>query len=81
MENGEIIRYVSVAFAFGQPSWYYDETDSIEEKDKVIVDYRYEDTEDIVCQVVRCAYPYTIYPFHKTKPVLEIIERRGIPKV
>ena len=80
MEYGKIVRYVSVAVAFGQPAWYYDETDSIEEKDMVLVDYRYEEMEGIVCQVLRCAYPYTPYPLHKTKPVLEIIERRGKPK-
>ena len=55
--------------------------DSIEEKDKVLVDYRCEETEGIVCQMVRCVYPYTIYPIRKTKPVLEIIERRGTHKV
>ena len=74
-KDGDIIRYVQVSFAFGMPSWYIDLDDEIEVGDMVLVSYRYQEQEGIVSQVVRCVYPYVIYPTDKTFPVFEIVKR------
>lgn len=80
MNNGDIVRYVQITFGFGEAVWYIDEDDCIEERDKVLVSYGTQEKEGIVISVVRCIYPYVIYPIEKTKAVLEIIERHGKAK-
>lgn len=37
MKSGDVYRYVLVKFAFERPAWYLDPTDSVEEKDFVLV--------------------------------------------
>ena len=72
--DDNIVRYVLVDDGFGNRSWYIDETDSVEERDFVLVPYGFAAT------VVRCIPPYTPYPLAKTKPIFEVTERRGKPK-
>ena len=78
-KDGDIIRYVLVAFAFGNPSWYCDLDDEIEVGDTVLVSYRRQEQQGIVSQVVRCVYPYVIYPTNKTLPVFEVVKRAENP--
>ena len=73
--DGDIIRYVLVSFAFGTPSWYIDLDDEIEVGDMVLVPYRHQEQEGIVSQVVKCVYPYVIYPTNKTLLVFETIKK------
>lgn len=80
MQNGDILRYVFVKFAFEKPAWYLDETDSVEKKDFVLVPYGYRQLEGEVGTVVRCVYPYVPYDAKKVKRIIEITERRGTPK-
>lgn len=72
---GKIIRYVLVKFAFGYPSWYYDDRDEAEKGDLVLASYGVEDLTGQVVQVVRCIYPHVIYDLKKTKPILKIIKK------
>ena len=78
-ENGEIIRYAQVNFGFGYPSWYIDLDDEVEQGDMVIAPYRHQEQEGIVTQVVRCVYPYVVYPAKKTLPIFEITKRKNQP--
>lgn len=78
MKNGDIVRYVQVTFAFGEPCWYFDPNDDIEEKDYLLVPYGVQTREGIVIKVVRCVYPYV--PFDNAKEILSVLERRGTPK-
>ena len=73
-KNGEIIRYVLVKFAFGYPSWYYDEFDKAEKGDSVLASYDAEELTGQVVQVVRCIYPHVIYDVKTTKPILKIVK-------
>ncbi|MBO5019184.1 MAG: hypothetical protein J6D52_00830 [Clostridia bacterium] len=74
-KDGDIIRYVKVASAFNNSSWYCDLDDEIEKGDTVIVPYMRKETEGIVSQVVRCVYPYVVFPIKKTLPVLELVKK------
>lgn len=80
MMDNNIVRYVLVDVGFGNRSWYIDETDSVEEKDFVLVSYGIEESPGCAATVVRCIPPYTPFPMEKTKSILEITGRRGKPK-
>ena len=74
MDDGKIIRYLEVNID-GRRSWYKDDSDSVEIGDIVLVSYGIYEIEAVVVNVVRCAYPYVVYPYKKTKSIYEIIER------
>ena len=74
VSHGDVIRYVLVKFAFGYPSWYYDELDKAEKGDLVLASYDAEKLTGQVVQVVRCIYPHVIYDVKKTKPILRIVK-------
>ena len=78
--DDNIVRYVLVDDGFGDRSWYIDETDSVEERDFVLVPYGIDEKRGFAATVVRCIPPYTPYPLAKTKPIFEVTERRGKPK-
>lgn len=80
MKSGDVYRYVFVKFAFKEPLWYLDPTDSVEEKDFVLVPYGYRQLEGEVGTVVRCIYPYVPYDGKNLKEIISITERRGTPK-
>lgn len=80
MKSGEAYRYVLVKFAFKEPLWYWDSTDSVEEKDFVLVPYGYRQLEGEAGTVVRCIYPYVPYDGKNLKEIISITERRGTPK-
>ena len=73
--EGDIIRYVQVIVGSDYLPWYIDLDDKAEKGDRVLVPYRYKEEAGIVAQVVRCVFPYVIYPSEKTKPVFEIIHK------
>ncbi len=76
-KDGKIIRYVLVKFAFGYPSWYYDELDEAEKGDLVLASYGVEELTGQVMQVVRCVYPHVIFDVKKTKPIFEIVRKNN----
>lgn len=80
MKSGDVYRYVFVKFAFERPAWYLDPTDSVEEKDFVLVPYGYRQLEGEAGTVVRCIYPYVPYDGKNLKEIISITERRGTPK-
>lgn len=77
VSHGDIIRYVLVKFAFGYPSWYYDELDEAEKGDLVLASYGVEELTGQVMQVVRCVYPHVIFDVKKTKPIFEIVRKNN----
>lgn len=69
--KGDIIRYVQVAFGNGYPSWYIDLDDVVETGDTVLVPYRHQEQEGNVTQVVKCVYPYVVFPAKKPRSYLK----------
>lgn len=74
-KSGNIIRYVLVKFAFGYPSWYYDDCDKAEKDDLVVASYGVEELTGRVIQVVRCVYPHVIFDIKKTKPIIKVVNK------
>ena len=74
-DDGDIIRYVEVELGNGYPSWYIDLDDEVEQGDWVIVPYQRQEREGIAAKVVKCVYPYVVFPAEKTKVILEITKK------
>lgn len=74
-EDGDIIRYVEVELGNSYPSWYRDLDDEVEPGDWVIVPYQHQEREGIAAKVVKCVYPYVVFPAEKTKVILEITKK------
>ena len=70
--DDNIVRYVLVDDGFGNRSWYIDETDSVEERDFVLVPYGIDEKRGFAATVVRCI-PHTHHiRWQKQSPFLKL---------
>ena len=76
MEDGTIIRYIGIRTEYGI-TWYTDDSDSAEVGDKVIIPFQMHEIPAIVAVAARCVYPHVVYPYHKTKSIYEIVEKKN----
>lgn len=75
MKDGDIVRYVHVAFVehYKNPCWYFDSTNQVEKTDLVEVPYGTQILLGEARMVLLCVYPYV--PYKGAKDIISVYKK------